>query len=89
MKAESPKDDSPGQSEMMSVRQHRGTPWENVPQNKFLLRIGWGEGGRRPDEVNHKGSKFFDRRRTRIDADKFPAHTALRAETKKRIWDAS
>ena len=24
---------------------------ENVPQNKFLLRIGWGEGGRMPDEV--------------------------------------
>ena len=25
---------------------------EIVPQNKFLLRIGWGEGGRRPDEVS-------------------------------------
>ena len=24
---------------------------ENAPQNKFLLRIGWGEGGQRSDEV--------------------------------------
>jgi hypothetical protein len=28
--------------------------WVVVPQNKFLLRIGWGEGGRRPDEVNRE-----------------------------------
>ena len=30
----------------------RFQPWVCIPQNKFLLRIGWGEGGRRPDEVN-------------------------------------
>jgi hypothetical protein len=32
---------------------------ENVPQNKFLLRIGWGEGGRRPDEVNCEIREIF------------------------------
>jgi hypothetical protein len=45
---------------------------EIVPQNKFLLRIGWGEGGRRPDEVtanyaNH--ANIFNHGWTRINTD--------------------
>ena len=39
MKAESPKDNSPGQSEMVAVRQHRATPWVHVNKTNQALSV--------------------------------------------------
>jgi len=42
---------------------------ENVPQNKFLLRIGWGEGGRTPDEVNRETHESRENLQPLMNAD--------------------
>jgi hypothetical protein len=55
---------------------------KSFPQNKFLLRIGWGEGGRRPDEVNREIRKPRERGLTPIN---FPRTLAALETPKRRL----